>query len=209
MLKELELSHRNAVLQHIILSLQQVWPCSLFSTVPPPPVKPPKPAVLPYWAVTNPTQKPTDLQRVLICERYWSHHTGYHKWNPRRAERVEKSLWLCRRTLDDRLWGPAVQQCAGFCCRRQWRLWRLRLSLATIKYRTLNIAVTPYVRASVQTQLGDKQELFYHIGPNTRWFFCSIYTITQSLFCRLCASAHSIWNIMMEITVMCQVSALI
>ncbi len=131
-------------------SLQQVWPCSLFSKVPLGPSSTSNPTLLnprnqlssPAGAVANPTQKPTDLHRVLICLWYWSHHASYHKRNPTPAECVEESLWLCRRTADDWLWRPAVQKCAAF--------WRLRRSKATNKYSRLNMAVTLHV----QTQLG-------------------------------------------------------
>lgn len=84
----------------------------------------------------------------IVCVRCWSHHTGYHKWNPTLVQCGEKSLWLCPRTEDSglwRLWRPAMQQCAALCF---WRLCSSDCQWLTLK-TTLHyytIATTVYVQ---------------------------------------------------------------
>lgn len=113
------------------MSLQQVWPCSLFSTWPfislkPRLAEPPKPPVLSHpWH-----RNPLTSTGFWFCVWYWSHHTGYREWNPTPAESVEKGLWLRLRTVGDRLLRPAVQLSAA-------EDWRLRLSV--IKYSRLSL----------------------------------------------------------------------
>lgn len=107
---------------------------------------PPNQLSYPTGAMTNPTQKPTDLM-VMICVWYWSHHAaGYHKYNPTPAELTGERLWLCPSAVANRwmlMWRAAEQQWTTFCCCKKEL--RLPIQLTNICHYA-------------QTQLDDKQE---------------------------------------------------